>query len=50
MSDNTTENAEQPAEKPKFSKIFIGESGPSMWRPGMAVANPLENGLSALDL
>ncbi|KAF8901703.1 actin-related protein Arp4p [Gymnopilus junonius] len=45
MSDNTAENPEQPAEKPKFSKIYIGQSGPSMWRAGMEIGNPLENGL-----
>lgn len=31
------------AEKPK---LFIGQHGPSMYRHGMEVANPLQNGLS----
>lgn len=29
----------------KYSQIFIGQSGPSMWRPGMEIGNPLVDGL-----
>lgn len=32
---------------PRFSKIYVGSSGPSMWREGMEVANPVVEGLSA---
>ncbi|KAF8164971.1 actin-related protein Arp4p [Crassisporium funariophilum] len=38
------ENAEE-AEKPKFAKIHIGQSGPSIWREGMEIGNPLLEGL-----
>ncbi|KAF9485376.1 actin-like protein Arp4p [Pholiota conissans] len=33
------------ADKPKFRKIYIGESGPSVWREGMEVSNPIVDGL-----
>ncbi|KAH6915145.1 brg1-associated factor b [Coprinopsis sp. MPI-PUGE-AT-0042] len=29
----------------KYSQIFIGQNGPSMWRPGMEIGNPLSDGL-----
>lgn len=32
--------------KSKFAKLYIGQSGPSMWREGMEVANPIVDGLS----
>ena len=28
-------------------KLFIGQNGPSVWREGMQIANPVHNGLSA---
>ena len=31
----------------KYSKLYIGSSGPSVWREGMEVANPISEGLSA---
>lgn len=43
MSDNA-ENA--AADKPKFRKIYIGQSGPSVWREGMEIGNPVVDGLS----
>jgi len=30
----------------KYSKLYIGSSGPSVWREGMEVANPISEGLS----
>ncbi|EIN10671.1 actin-like protein Arp4p [Punctularia strigosozonata HHB-11173 SS5] len=33
------------APDPTFSKIFVGQLGPSVWRPGMEVGNPLVDGL-----
>jgi hypothetical protein len=33
--------------KPPYSKIFVGQHGPSVWREGMEVGNPLWEGLSA---
>ena len=42
---------EDPTQEPqhsskKYAKLFIGQSGPSLWRDGMQVANPLREGLS----
>jgi hypothetical protein len=45
MTD-TAENGETRV-KPKFSKIYVGSSGPSIWREAMEVANPVVEGLSA---
>ncbi|KAF8204956.1 actin-related protein Arp4p [Pholiota molesta] len=42
MSDNP-ENA--AADKPKFRKIYLGQSGPSVWREGMEIGNPVVDGL-----
>jgi actin-like protein 6A len=41
-----TENGEARV-KPKFSKIYVGSSGPSVWREGMELASPVFEGLSA---
>ncbi|KAF8803902.1 actin-related protein Arp4p [Phlegmacium glaucopus] len=43
MSDNL-ENAEATA-RPKFAKIYIGQSGPSVWREKMEIGHPLVDGL-----
>lgn len=40
--DGTTTNGAQ-----KSAQFFVGQSGPSLWRNGMEVANPLTDGLSA---
>lgn len=32
--------------KSKYAKLYIGQSGPSIWREGMEVANPIVDGLS----
>lgn len=32
--------------KSKFVKLFVGQSGPSLWRESMEVANPITDGLS----
>ncbi|PPQ79564.1 hypothetical protein CVT25_003446 [Psilocybe cyanescens] len=42
MSDNALESP-TPAEK--FTKIYIGQNGPSVWRSGMEVGNPIVDGL-----
>jgi len=44
MTD-TAENGDARV-KPKFSKIYVGSSGPSIWREGMEVSNPVVEGLS----
>lgn len=33
-------------DKPKYRNIYIGQSGPSVWREGMEIANPVVEGLS----
>jgi len=43
MSDNL-ENPEAAA-RPKFAKIYIGQSGPSVWRENMEIGHPLVDGL-----
>jgi len=48
MSENT-DNGEA-ARKSKFAKIYIGQSGPSVWREGMEIGNPLVDGLSMLSV
>jgi hypothetical protein len=41
--------AEGSAPPPKVSrKLYIGQNGPSLWREGMEVANPIVDGLSTL--
>ncbi len=39
-------NDAEIAPKPKLAKSYIGQSGPSVWRSGMEVANPTKGGLS----
>lgn len=39
------ENPESSS-KPRFAKMHLGQNGPSLWRAGMEVANPLADGLS----
>ncbi|EKM80508.1 hypothetical protein AGABI1DRAFT_113677 [Agaricus bisporus var. burnettii JB137-S8] len=43
MGDTGENNAE--SSKSKFAKLYIGQSGPSIWREGMEVANPIVDGL-----
>ena len=43
----TEEGGETPAQKSPFSQIFVGQHGPSIWREGMEIGNPLNDGLSA---
>lgn len=45
MSDNL-ENPETTVQ-PKFAKIYIGQSGPSVWRDKMEIGHPLVDGLSS---
>ena len=45
MSEAAAPEGEQPpAPKPK-AKLYIGQNGPSLWRSGMQVANPMHEGL-----
>ncbi|KAI0771894.1 actin-like protein Arp4p [Trametes elegans] len=38
------EGEQPPAPKPK-AKLYIGQNGPSLWRSGMQVGNPMHDGL-----
>jgi len=39
----------ETTDKPSFTKVYMGQYGPSIWRDGMEVGNPLRDGLSAFD-
>lgn len=41
-------NAARERSSQKKVKLYIGQNGPSMWREGMEVANPVANGMSKL--
>ena len=45
MSEAVAEGdtGEKPAKK---TKLYIGQNGPSVWRAGMEVGHPVQNGLS----
>lgn len=44
MSDNIPADDSTP--KDKFAKIYLGQNGPSVWREGMEISNPIVDGLS----
>jgi actin-like protein 6B len=37
-------------EQPPKAKLYIGSSGPSVWRSGMEVANPVTDGMSGVQV
>jgi hypothetical protein len=37
----------EPAPQKEESKLYIGQHGPSVWREGMQIGNPMSEGLSA---
>lgn len=41
-----SENADNAEPGNKFAQIFIGQNGPSVWRAGMEIGNPLVDGMS----
>jgi len=41
-----SENPDHAEPGNKFAKIYIGQSGPSVWRAGMEIGNPVVDGLS----
>ncbi|KAF6762763.1 brg1-associated factor b [Ephemerocybe angulata] len=44
MTDGT-EGTETSSNKPKPANTYIGQNGPSIWRPNMEIGNPLADGL-----
>ncbi|KAJ3537367.1 hypothetical protein NMY22_g5619 [Coprinellus aureogranulatus] len=47
MADGTDGEAQPSTTKPKYANMYIGQNGPSIWRPGMEIGNPIQEGLSA---
>lgn len=45
MADGTDGAAQSSAAKPKYANMYIGQNGPSIWRPGMEIGNPITDGL-----
>ncbi|KAJ7591293.1 actin-related protein Arp4p [Mycena floridula] len=41
---DSAENSEHVS-KPKYAKMFLGQNGPSLWREGMEIGNPIVDGL-----
>lgn len=33
-------------DKPNYAKLYLGHTGPSLWRDGMEIGNPVVDGLS----
>lgn len=42
---NNPNNTDNFVGRPK-AKLYIGQNGPSIWRSGMEISTPMENGLS----
>jgi actin-like protein 6A len=40
----------ETTDKPNFAKLHLGQHGPSIWRDGMEVGNPIRDGLSTFSL
>jgi actin-related protein len=49
MTESTVESetTETPVKK---TKLYVGQNGPSVWREGMEVGHPVQNGISTLTL
>ncbi|RXW25154.1 hypothetical protein EST38_g683 [Candolleomyces aberdarensis] len=43
MGDGT--DGGEASNKSKYANIYIGQNGPSIWRPGMEIGNPITDGL-----
>lgn len=48
VSMTDAEGGNDSSAKPRSVKLYIGQSGPSIWRSGMEIGNPLVDGLGAL--
>ena len=44
--DGTADDHSAPRPTPKIAKMFVGQGGPSIYRDGMEVGNPMKEGLS----
>jgi actin-like protein 6B len=44
------EEGAEPLPKPRHAEMYIGQHGPSIWRHGMEIANPLVDGLSKSEI
>ncbi|KAI0921526.1 hypothetical protein AcW2_006470 [Taiwanofungus camphoratus] len=45
MMTEASEGGEEGMKEQKKAKLYIGQNGPSMWREGMHVDNPVQNGI-----
>jgi len=45
MGDGAADEGAAAVKAAKKAKLYIGQNGPSMWREGMKVDNPVQNGL-----
>ncbi|TFY81831.1 hypothetical protein EWM64_g2177 [Hericium alpestre] len=45
MAEAGAEVTEDEKQKEAISKMFIGQHGPSIWREGMEIGNPMKDGL-----
>lgn len=43
-------NENDASNRPRPAELYIGQSGPSLWRPNMEVGNPFQDGLSELEV
>jgi hypothetical protein len=46
-TDNANQQGDNTRPKPKNAKLYIGQHGPSIWREGMEIGNPMRDGLGA---
>ena len=45
MSEAGASEGEQPLPRKGKAKLYLGQNGPSLWRSGMQVGNPMNDGL-----
>ena len=50
MTEAGAPEGEQPPAPKRQAKLYIGQNGPSLWRSGMQVGNPMHEGLSTFYL
>lgn len=46
MGENAPENGETTSKPPSDSNLYLGQNGPSIWREGMEIGNPVRDALS----
>jgi actin-like protein 6A len=46
MGETALENGETTQKPPSDAKLYLGQNGPSIWREGMEIGNPVRESLS----